>query len=64
MKTAVEREPESVSAGPGDLDRIACDGCGRWFMTVDGAALLACIRGRCPDCGGSFGLAADDSLRS
>jgi hypothetical protein len=42
------------------LDLIACDGCGRTFVTPDGAGMIAAIVGPCPDCGGRFQLA--DSL--
>lgn len=38
------------------MDRIACSGCGRSFMTFDGKDMLAAIRGPCPDCGGTFAL--------
>jgi rRNA maturation endonuclease Nob1 len=43
------------------LDRVACDGCGRWFSTIDGVAMLASIKGDCPDCGGSFSLMEDQA---
>jgi hypothetical protein len=42
------------------LDEIACDGCGRWFLTTDGPGMIAVIKGPCPDCGGAFRLAAID----
>ena len=35
-------------------DLIACDGCGRSFMTDDAVAMLAAIKGPCPSCGGTF----------
>jgi hypothetical protein len=46
---------------PGDatdppLRRIGCSGCGRWFTASDGPAMLASLRGACPDCGGRYGL--------
>ena len=39
------------------LDLIACDGCGRTFVTPDGPGMIAAIVGPCPDCGGRFQLA-------
>lgn len=45
----------------GRLDLIACDDCGRSFATADGAAMLAAIKGPCPDCGGRFQLTASPS---
>jgi rRNA maturation endonuclease Nob1 len=41
------------------LDVVVCDGCGRSFTTSDGAAMLAAIKGACPDCGGRFVLKRD-----
>ena len=49
------------------LDVIACDRCGRRFATSDGPAMLATIKGPCPNCGGSFRLvdrSAEDSAPS
>ena len=40
------------------FDLIACDGCGRSFLTEDAGAMLAAIKGPCPTCGGSFRLAS------
>ncbi len=40
----------------GDVDRLTCDGCGRSFGTIDGPAMLAALKGPCPDCGGQFQL--------
>lgn len=37
-------------------DLIACDGCGRSFMTIDGPGMIAALQGPCPDCGGQFRL--------
>jgi hypothetical protein len=48
----------SASLEPG-YDRIACAGCGRMFTTIDGAGMLAAIKGPCPDCGGAFELLGD-----
>lgn len=41
---------------PDALDRVTCDGCSRSVLTFDGKALLAAIKGPCPDCGGRFEL--------
>lgn len=54
---------------PTRLERIECEGCGRWFTTPDGPAMLVSIKGACPECGGSFRLAdpgrrADDGAGS
>lgn len=37
-------------------DEIACDGCGRSFLTSDGPEMLRAIKGNCADCGGRFQL--------
>jgi hypothetical protein len=47
---------ERGSAGTRDLEVIACDRCGRSFATDDGPAMIAAIKGPCPDCGGRFEL--------
>lgn len=38
------------------LEEIACDGCKRSFMAMDGPGMIAAIQGPCPDCGGRFRL--------
>jgi hypothetical protein len=43
------------------FDLIACDCCGRSFLTEDAAAMLAAIKGPCPTCGGSFRLASPET---
>ena len=47
----------AVDDHPG-LDLILCDGCGRCFATEDGPAMIAAIKGPCPNCGGRFQLAS------
>lgn len=51
--------PDRANPGPSEaehLDLIACDGCGRSFVTADGPAMMAVIKGPCPTCGGRFQL--------
>lgn len=45
---------EKVAAPTRELEVIACGGCGRSFATDDGPAMIAAIKGPCPDCGGRF----------
>lgn len=55
---APDRRSGHDETGPGgSLDLIACDGCGRTFVTTDGPGMMAAIVGPCPDCGGRFQLA-------
>jgi hypothetical protein len=49
-----ELQPPSVKKAA--LQRISCSGCGRSFLTEEGAAMLSNIAGGCLSCGGSFGL--------
>jgi rRNA maturation endonuclease Nob1 len=38
------------------LERLVCEGCDRSFPSLDPEAMLAAIKGACPDCGGRFEL--------
>jgi hypothetical protein len=56
----VAQSPPGPGAAVGNpdsgLEVLACDGCGRSFSTIDGTAMLAAIKGSCPDCDGAFEL--------
>ena len=53
----------SEESGATGLDRIACDGCGRFFSMTDGRAMLTMIKGSCPECGGRFELGSAATRR-
>jgi hypothetical protein len=46
------------------FDLIACDSCGRGFLTEDAGGMLAAIKGPCPSCGGSFHLTSAETRPS